>query len=106
MLFRISVRKVQFANFPTSFPVLRINTDQQLLAQLSPDILSLKEDDINTKLQLSDGDDDFLEGFLSDEADSPIATLPPVTQEVLNRSVFFDTGMQKSEAAESETRKS
>nr|GMD88162.1 hypothetical protein Iba_chr14cCG4410 [Ipomoea batatas] len=38
-----------------------INTDQQLLAQLSPDILSLKEDDINTELQLSDGDDDFLE---------------------------------------------
>nr|GLL30046.1 uncharacterized protein LOC109189731 [Ipomoea trifida] len=61
MLFRISVRKDQFSNFPTSFPVLRVNTDQQLLAQLRPEILSLKEDDLNTDLQLSDGDDDFLE---------------------------------------------
>nr|GMC73580.1 ankyrin repeat-containing protein NPR4-like isoform X3 [Ipomoea batatas] len=44
------------------------------------------EEEVNTEM-LSLGDDEFLEGFLSDEADSPIATLPPSSGEGADGSV-------------------
>nr|GMD82121.1 replication factor A protein 1-like [Ipomoea batatas] len=75
MLFKISAKKGQFVNLHNAFPVLRINNDQQVVAHHYPELLNAQDKDLNSDLHLSEGDDDFLEGFLSDEADNPIANL-------------------------------
>nr|GLL37700.1 putative transposase [Ipomoea trifida] len=51
-----------------------------------PEILGIPEEEVNTEM-LSLEDDEILEGFLSDEADSPIATLPPLSGEAAEGSV-------------------
>nr|GMC75325.1 replication factor A protein 1-like [Ipomoea batatas] len=86
MLFRISAKTEHLSKLQSAFPVLKINTDQQLLQHHCPEILDIPEEEVNTEM-LSLGDDEFLEGFLSDEADSPIATLPPSSGEGADGSV-------------------
>nr|GMD17688.1 replication factor A protein 1-like [Ipomoea batatas] len=71
MLFRISAKTEHLSKLDSAFPVFKINTDQQLLKQHCPEILGIPEE----------------EGFLSDEADSPIATLPPLSGEAAEGSV-------------------
>nr|GMD28213.1 replication factor A protein 1-like [Ipomoea batatas] len=60
MLFRISAKTENLSNLQTAFPILRINTDQQLLQQHCPEIHKIPEDEVNTEM-LSVGDDEFLE---------------------------------------------
>nr|GMC66745.1 replication factor A protein 1-like [Ipomoea batatas] len=86
MLFRISAKTEHLSKLDSAFPVFKINTDQQLLKHHCPEILSIPEEEVNTKM-LSLEDDEILEGFLSDEADSPIATLPPLSGEAADGSV-------------------
>nr|GMD14441.1 replication factor A protein 1-like [Ipomoea batatas] len=86
MLFRISAKTEHLSKLDSAFPVFKINTDQQLLKQHCPEILRIPEEEVNTEM-LSLEDDEILEGFLSDEADSPIATLPPLSGEAADGSV-------------------
>ncbi|XP_031120877.1 replication protein A 70 kDa DNA-binding subunit-like [Ipomoea triloba] len=86
MLFRISAKTEHISKLDSAFPVFKINTDQQLLKQHCPEILGIPEEEVNTKM-LSLEDDEIREGFLSDEADSPIATLPPFSGEAADGSV-------------------
>nr|GLL21941.1 uncharacterized protein LOC109147049 [Ipomoea trifida] len=86
MLFRISAKTEHLSKLDSAFPVFKINTDQQLLKQHCPEILGIPEEEVNTEM-LSLEDDEILEGFLSDEADSPIATLPPLSGEAAEGSV-------------------
>ncbi|XP_031095091.1 uncharacterized protein LOC115999376 [Ipomoea triloba] len=79
MFFKISAKKDQFVRRNIPFPVLRINTDQIVLQQHCPDLLSLHENDYNSECPISEGDDKFLEGFESDEAESPVAMLAPTS---------------------------
>nr|GMD34242.1 replication factor A protein 1-like [Ipomoea batatas] len=86
MLFSISAKTEHLSKLDSAFPVFKINTDQQLLKQHCPEILGIPEEEVNTEM-LSLEDDEILEGFLSDEADSPIATLPPLSGEAAEGSV-------------------
>nr|GMD78382.1 replication factor A protein 1-like [Ipomoea batatas] len=86
MLFRISAKTEHLSKLDSAFPVFKINTDQQLLKHHCPEILRIPEEEVNTKM-LSLEDDEILEGFLSDEANSPIATLPPLSDEAADGSV-------------------
>lgn len=61
MLFKISTKKEQFINRSNAFPVLRINTEQQCVEQHCKDIISAQEKYCNSELQISNGDDDFLQ---------------------------------------------
>ncbi|XP_031120316.1 uncharacterized protein LOC116023455 [Ipomoea triloba] len=79
MLFKISAKKDQFVRRNIPFPILRINTDHIVLQQHCPDLLSLHENDCNSECPISEGDDKFLEGFESDEAESPVAMLAPTS---------------------------
>nr|GMD43935.1 replication factor A protein 1-like [Ipomoea batatas] len=79
MLFKISAKKEHYVRRNIPFPVVKIKTDQLLLQQLCPDLLALDENDFNSDGQISEGDDKFLEGFESDEGESPIALLPPTS---------------------------
>nr|GMC70001.1 replication factor A protein 1-like [Ipomoea batatas] len=86
MLFRISAKTEHLSKPDSAFPVFKVNTDQQLLKQHCPEILGIPEEEVNTEM-LSLEDDEILEGFQSDEADSPIATLPPLSGEAAEGSV-------------------
>ncbi|XP_031116799.1 uncharacterized protein LOC116020465 [Ipomoea triloba] len=79
MLFKISAKKEHFVRRNIPFPVVKINTDQLLLQQLCPDLLALEENDFNSEGPISEGDDKFLEGFESDEGESPVALLAPTS---------------------------
>nr|GMC91131.1 replication protein A 70 kDa DNA-binding subunit D-like [Ipomoea batatas] len=80
MLFRISAKTEHLSKLDSAFPVFKINTDQQLLKQHCPEILGIPEEEVNTEM-LSLEDDEIL------EADSPIATLPPLSGEAAEGSV-------------------
>nr|GLL29630.1 uncharacterized protein LOC109147049 [Ipomoea trifida] len=86
MLFRISAKTEHLSKPDSAFPVFKVNTDQQLLKQHCPEILGIPKEEVNTEM-LSLEDDEILEGFQSDEADSPIATLPPLSGEAAEGSV-------------------
>nr|GMD16490.1 uncharacterized protein LOC109163473 [Ipomoea batatas] len=79
MLFKISAKKEHYVRRNIPFPVVKIKTDQLLLQQLCPDLLALDENDFNSDGPSSEGDDKFLEGFESDEGESPVALLPPTS---------------------------
>ncbi|XP_031115738.1 uncharacterized protein LOC116019606 [Ipomoea triloba] len=79
MLFKISAKKEHFVRRNIPFPVVKINTDQLVLQQLCPDLLALEENDFNSEGPISEGDDKFLEGFESDEGESPVALLAPTS---------------------------
>ncbi|XP_031119005.1 uncharacterized protein LOC116022417 [Ipomoea triloba] len=78
LLFQITAKKDHTSHRNTPFPVLRINNDPQVLKEHCSQLLKLQDNECNSDMPISLGDDDFLEGFLSDEAESPIAILPPV----------------------------
>nr|GLL16807.1 putative transposase [Ipomoea trifida] len=80
MLFRISAKTEHLSKLESAFIVFKINTDQQLLKQLCPEILGILEEEVNTEM-LSLEDDEIL------EANSPIATLPPFSGEAADGSV-------------------
>nr|GLL33460.1 uncharacterized protein LOC109157038 [Ipomoea trifida] len=84
MLLRIAARKEQYVNRYNAFPVLKINTDQSLVAQHCPELLLVQDKDLTSEVQLIDADDEFDEvknlsiiskGLSSDEADSSVAAL-------------------------------
>ncbi|XP_031099592.1 uncharacterized protein LOC116003769 [Ipomoea triloba] len=78
LLFQITAKSDHTSYRNTPFPVLRINNDPQILKEHCSELLKLEDNDCNSNMQISLGDDDFLEGFLSDEAESPIASMPHV----------------------------
>ncbi|XP_031117597.1 uncharacterized protein LOC116021126 [Ipomoea triloba] len=78
MLFRISANTDQFINRSYAFPVLRINNDSKFVEQYCKELFAAHDKEVNSTVQLSDGDDEFLQGFDSDEGESPIAMLPPM----------------------------
>ncbi|XP_031105202.1 uncharacterized protein LOC116010078 [Ipomoea triloba] len=78
-IFKISAKKEHFVRRNIPFPVVKINTDQLLLQQLCPDLLALEENDFKSEGPISEGDDKFLEGFESDEGESPVALLAPTS---------------------------
>ncbi|XP_031121180.1 uncharacterized protein LOC116024429 [Ipomoea triloba] len=77
MLFKISAKTDQFINRYYAFPVLRINNETKFVQQYCKQLLDAHLNDSNCDLEISDGDDEFLQGFDSEEAESPIAMLPP-----------------------------
>ncbi|XP_031127600.1 replication protein A 70 kDa DNA-binding subunit B-like [Ipomoea triloba] len=77
MLFRVSANTNQFINQSYAFPILRINTESKFVQQYCKELLDRADKEVNSTVQLSDGDDEFLQGFDSDEAESPIQMLPP-----------------------------
>ncbi|XP_031108662.1 uncharacterized protein LOC116013149 [Ipomoea triloba] len=78
LLFQITTKSDHTSHRNTPFPVLRINNDPQVLKEHCSQLLQLQDNECNSNMQISLGDDDFLEGILSDEAESPIASMPPV----------------------------
>nr|GMD62383.1 replication factor A protein 1-like [Ipomoea batatas] len=62
-------------NWHNAFPVVRINTDQNLVSQYFSELLCSQAKDLTSQLHLIVGEDEFDEGFLSDEADSPVVAL-------------------------------
>ncbi|XP_031097000.1 uncharacterized protein LOC116001250 [Ipomoea triloba] len=78
LLFQITAKAYHTSHRNTPFPVLRINNDPQVLKEHCSHLLKLQDNECNSNMPISLGDDDFLEGLLSDEAESPIASLPPV----------------------------
>ncbi|XP_031091159.1 uncharacterized protein LOC115996161 [Ipomoea triloba] len=78
LLFQITAKSDHTAYRNTPFPVLRINNDPQILKEHCSQLLKLEDNACNSNMQISLDDDDFLEGFLSDEAESPIASIPHV----------------------------
>ncbi|XP_031108452.1 uncharacterized protein LOC116012924 [Ipomoea triloba] len=78
LLFQITAKSDHTAYRNTLFPVLRINNDPQILNEHCSQLLKLEDNACNSNMQISLDDDDFLEGFLSDEAESPIASIPHV----------------------------
>nr|GMD30705.1 putative transposase [Ipomoea batatas] len=78
LLFQITAKSDHTSYRNTPFPVLRINNDPLIIKEYCSQLLNLEENACNSNMQISLGDDDFLEGFLSDEAESPIASIPHV----------------------------
>nr|GLL25455.1 uncharacterized protein LOC109147049 [Ipomoea trifida] len=61
MLFKIKAGKDELANRGKAFPVLRINTDPDILKIHCNDLLKLKDNEGSHDFPISLGDDDFLE---------------------------------------------
>nr|GMC90738.1 replication factor A protein 1-like [Ipomoea batatas] len=78
LLFQITAKSDHTSYRNTPFPVLRINNDPHIIKEHCSQLLKVEENACNSNMQMSLGDDDFLEGFLSDEAESPIASIPHV----------------------------
>ncbi|XP_031101962.1 replication factor A protein 1-like [Ipomoea triloba] len=78
MLFRVSANTDQFINRSYAFPVLKINTESKFVQQYCKELLEAHDKELNSTVQLSNDDEEFLQGFDSDEAESPIQMLPPM----------------------------
>ncbi|XP_031099852.1 uncharacterized protein LOC116004054 [Ipomoea triloba] len=77
MLFRVSANTDQFINQSYAFPVLSINTESKFVQQYCKELLDAHDKEVNSTVQLSYGDEEFLQGFDSDEGESLIQMLPP-----------------------------
>nr|GMD22364.1 replication factor A protein 1-like [Ipomoea batatas] len=72
MLLRIAARKEQYVNRCNAFPVLKINTDQSLVAQHCPELLIAQDKDLTSEVQLINADDEFEETKPHDGTDGPV----------------------------------
>nr|GLL42130.1 putative transposase [Ipomoea trifida] len=61
LLFHITAKSDHTSYRNTPFPVLRINNDPQILKEQCSQLLKLEDNACNSNMQISLGDDDFLE---------------------------------------------
>nr|GMC79916.1 putative transposase [Ipomoea batatas] len=61
LLFQITAKSDHTSYRNTPFPVLRINNDPQVLKEHCSQLLKLEDNECNSNMQISLGDDDFLE---------------------------------------------
>ncbi|XP_019153835.1 PREDICTED: uncharacterized protein LOC109150380 [Ipomoea nil] len=75
LLFRITVRKEQFQNYLNAFPVMRIITNEKIVAKHAPELIGVRDRDLSSKLELELTNEDLWdleEANQANEAESPL----------------------------------
>ncbi|XP_019166704.1 PREDICTED: uncharacterized protein LOC109162457 [Ipomoea nil] len=94
LLFRIAVRKEQFQNYLNAFPVMRIITDEKIVAKHAPELIGVRDRDLSSKLELELTDEDLWDLEEADQANEAESPLHVVAQR-LNAENSIENGTVK-----------